>query len=535
MTVMKLLIVEDEERTRELLRRFVAWEEIGIREVETARNGQDALRLTKQWQPDIVLCDVRMPKMDGIEFATLLRESDPRCKLIFLSGFSDKEYLKSALHLKAITYLEKPVNLEEVRAAVEEAVGAHAEEIRKRQHEERLQDGFDRYLPFLRQVMVRRLTAGPIKDHVRTALLSEETFLLPPKGPYTVVAAALYWSLPEHPEDPSTVQERLLYEWNVNEKLLSRNVLCGFDNRNWLILIVPGVFGSSYRERRQDIEELFAELKAVAGPGIEIRLGVGTPADRPEDIPHSYVSAYQAGSLQFYMDGSKPLYVDSLGGNKPLQTDWEQIRNLRDALRKGEIALAERIIREFAKQARAHADLNIVRMKDAFFQLLLAILEVSIEQGLTGPSEDDERGYIWKEIDRIPCMDRLENYMLAFLQPFADNRTPRDGTSGKIREIVRYIYANYHEKGFSIQDISSRVNLSETYLCSYFKKQQGRTLKEFITETRIEKAKEILREHEIKLFEVAVRTGFSDPNYFTTVFKRFTGMTPTEFRERMAR
>lgn len=119
---MRLLIVEDEERTREMLCKHIAWGELGINELETARNGMIALERFQSFRPDIVLCDIRMPKMDGIEFAQQLRKIDVSCKLLFLSGFSDKEYLMSAIRLNALDFIEKPINLDKVREAVREAV-----------------------------------------------------------------------------------------------------------------------------------------------------------------------------------------------------------------------------------------------------------------------------------------------------------------------------------------------------------------------------------------------------------------------------
>ncbi|MFC3800057.1 response regulator [Cohnella sp. GCM10012308] len=89
---MKLLIIDDEARTRELLRKHIPWEEIGITEVRTAHNGLVSLDITSDWRPDVILCDVRMPKLNGIGFATQYRKIDPKCPVIFLSGYSDKEF-----------------------------------------------------------------------------------------------------------------------------------------------------------------------------------------------------------------------------------------------------------------------------------------------------------------------------------------------------------------------------------------------------------------------------------------------------------
>ncbi len=533
---MKLLIVDDEERTRELLKKYVAWDELYINEVQTARNGQVALELATEWVPDIILCDVRMPKMNGIEFARLYRDIDANCKIIFLSGFSDKEYLKSAIQLKALNYIEKPLNLEEVREAVQLAVQLKLDERRKQSNDLRLQAGIDRSLPFLRQEMARKLILDPTSGHVRPALENEATFLLPRNGPYTVAAAPLYWDAVQLPEDPTSIQEGILYSLNTHARMAKHRLICGFDSRNWLILVLPGAFGSTYRENREIIEELYVDLRKLVGEFIDLRLGVGEPVATLEEIPYSYRTAVNMSIMQFYGDGSKPLFHgENSAANTSMETDWDEIRSIRSFLRKGSIEEAKQAVHRLTERARQHCDLDIVRLKDNFFQYLLVILEVAVQQGITEQSEDAERRYIWKEVDRIPSLDRLEKYVLSFLQLFSESSAKEEPGSGKVREIVRYIHAHFQEKGFTIQAIANHVNLSETYLCSYFKKQRGETVKEFITLTRTEKAKELLRDKNMKLFEVAVRVGFNDANYFTTFFKRQEGCTPSEYRERMSR
>ncbi|WP_138752120.1 helix-turn-helix domain-containing protein [Paenibacillus sinopodophylli] len=531
---MKLLIVDDEERTRELLKNYIPWAELGIDQVFTARNGIMALELGREVRPDIVLCDVRMPKMNGIEFAQQYQTIDQTSIFIFLSGFSDKEYLKAAIHLKALNYIEKPVNLDEVKSVVSTAIQLKREERKKQSEDEQLKAGFDHGLPYLRQEMVRKLIAFPTSVHVRPALQSRETFLLPSEGPYTVLSALLYWSPIYLPEDPVIVQEQLLFKLNMQPQLDKYRALFGFDSNHFLIIVLAGAYRSSFRDNREVIDSLYADLKAIAGQNIEVRLGIGTVVQDIDEIPISYHAARQAGFMQFYVEGLKPIFANEVStAHSPLETNWEDVRLTRDELRKGNLDAVKQSIDQLTERARQHMDMDIVRVKDTFFQLLLAILEVAVQQGLKELTHDAERRYIWKEIDRISNLNHLRRYLLSFLQLFYEAKSghAEQGLS-KMREIIRYIHSHFHENGFNIQQIADHVNLSETYLCSYFKKQRGETIKEFITHTRVEKAKELLLDREVKLYEVAIALGFTDANYFSTFFKRYAGVSPSEYRER---
>ncbi|MNZ91098.1 Arabinose operon regulatory protein [compost metagenome] len=172
-----------------------------------------------------------------------------------------------------------------------------------------------------------------------------------------------------------------------------------------------------------------------------------------------------------------------------------------------------------------------MRVKDVYFQFLLILHEVAQQQGLTDSEEDGESRYIWKEIDRIPDLNRLHKYVLSFLAIF--EKEEGAAGAGKMREIIRFIHTHFHEKGFGIQMIADHVNLSETYLCSFFKKQSSQTIKQYITSVRLEKAKELLANHELKLYHIAQSVGIADANYFTTFFKKYVGCTPSEYRERL--
>ncbi len=120
--MVKLLIIDDEKQVCETLRQFIDWESLGVGSVETAKNGLVALEYIDTFVPEIVLCDLKMPKMDGLTFAGYLREKLPECRLIFVSGYGDKDNLKSAIKLQAIRFVEKPIDMVELESAIKQAV-----------------------------------------------------------------------------------------------------------------------------------------------------------------------------------------------------------------------------------------------------------------------------------------------------------------------------------------------------------------------------------------------------------------------------
>ena len=132
---MKVLLVEDEVLTREGLLMSIPWEELGIREIFTAEDGEEGLKTAGVHEPDIVMTDVRMPRMDGITMAFEIRKKNKKCRFIFISGYCDKDYLKSAIHLSAVNYIEKPIEIEEVVAALKQAMKQITEQRRQEEIE----------------------------------------------------------------------------------------------------------------------------------------------------------------------------------------------------------------------------------------------------------------------------------------------------------------------------------------------------------------------------------------------------------------
>lgn len=139
---MKVLLVEDEILTREGLMMSIPWNEIGIEEIFTAEDGEEGVKAAEEVKPDIVMTDVRMPRMDGITMAFEIRKTNKKCRFIFISGYCDKEYLKSAIQLSAVNYIEKPVEIEEVITALKQAMVQIVEQKRQEELEEEYKKQF---------------------------------------------------------------------------------------------------------------------------------------------------------------------------------------------------------------------------------------------------------------------------------------------------------------------------------------------------------------------------------------------------------
>lgn len=528
--MLKLIIVDDEKTTRESLQEFVRWDTFGIGIVETAKNGLAALELAEKSRPDILLTDVRMPKMDGIQLASRVRELYPDCKIIFISGYSDKDYLKSAIHLKAVSYIEKPVNLEEVEAVIAQAVAACMDDERKRRDTERLESSLTRSRPLIRQ----EIALGLIEEGAgRTKLLNgfDDPFLeIPEAGLFGTACIRLNWKPGADDKLKSSVRHDILDLLGDNALFDPAGVITGVTADGSIAVILSGSSAEDCKPGGLP-DVILKKLEGLSADGFTASIGIGSSVKTMSGLPGSYKEAVAASGRQFYY-GAGRIYYYGRNGKPQFKPDKNLFDNFKGSLKKDDRESASALVRRLTESVRLSADENIDHIKNIYFNLLLLIFETAREKGLIDPAEENEKSYIWQEIDEIKTLSELSDYIGSNIAAVFNRFDSADNSNRKTYEIMKYIRENYHNRELSIQMIANNAYLSQTYLCSFFKKSTGRTLNEYITEVRIEKAKEFLRDRRIKLYEVTVRIGFTDSNYFSTLFKKYAGCTPSEYREK---
>jgi len=528
--MLKLLIVDDEKTTRESLKEYVNWDSYGIDYVETAQDGQSALEAAKKVKPDILLTDVRMPKMDGIELATKIRELYHDCMIIFVSGYSDKEYLKSAIHLKAVSYIEKPIDLDDVKSVVKQAVSSFMAEDDRRKDTEQLKDSINRSRPIIRQEITLGLIKGSVDGNIQPKKYDDPFLNLPETGSFITLCIKLNWE--QDVDDKVKIKVRYeILESFCNQQLYDASaVIAGITPDDNIALIVSGPAAENLKT--SGLPEAILEYLRSKSEGLfSITIGTGTNVKTLSALAHSYSQALVSLRRLFYT-GSNKIYYHSTNSKGKFNTDRNLFSDFKYFLRKDDKDGALNQVNKLTNSVRLAADKDIDHIKNIYFNLLLLIFEAARDRNLIDPAIENEKSYIWQEIDKIQSLPELSDYICSSISGLFSRFESTDGINRKIYETIRYIRENYCNKELSIQTIADNTYLSQTYLCSFFKKSTGKTLNEFITEVRIEKAKELLCDNRIKLYEITTSIGFTDSNYFSTLFKKYTGCSPSEYREK---
>ncbi|MBW5447203.1 response regulator [Cohnella sp. CFH 77786] len=535
--MIKLLVVDDEKMTREGLLHHIPWRELGIDMVRSAEDGLQAIRTCDTYKPDIVLTDVKMPVMDGIEFAGKLRDSLPDCVILFLSSYADKTYLKSAIQLHALDYIEKPVDLEELKAHLRRAVAVCLERRDRRSRENRLEQVVSESRTLWKEKIALQWIGGP-EDAAEARRDMERAGIDIPSGARFVTAVM---KLCEPDADLQSLQAR------KNEALATIETtfgsfglacVCGFKDTQHLI-----VHAYSPAGKHPDPDKLVGpaglvrdRLGSMLGRPVRAFTGIGVRVQGAERILDSYRAAVVAVQRQFFAGYNRILVYRELGESdfRPLTMDESTIAAFASLLAEGRMDDAAHFVRRLVERLRGSQDVLVGNAKNFFFQLLLALFRAADQQNVPLNEERRDDDFLWNVIFRFHILDELETYALDKLALFSEQLKLKENEGSIAYHIRKIVLKHLQDSELSIKTIADALYLTPNYLSLQFKKETGLTINQFLTESRIERAQELLKDRRYKLYEVASLVGFQDANYFAKTFKKVTGMTPSEYKEKFS-
>lgn len=500
---MKILIADDEDYTREGLIDSIDWEKYEIDEIMQAVNGAEAARIAKWFLPDIVLTDVRMPKMDGIEFATRLLAWNPDCRIIFMSGYMEIEYLKSAIRLAAIDYIEKPIDLEIMCRALQKAV----DEIRKK-HASTTATQTSRELQ--QQRLFNLLVSKEADEKTLRKLAGETGF------PVHANYVCLILQLPGRNADWGGAMEK------VNEvvRAIDFRAVGNFQREKHQYEFVL-----SYSDKEQyRLSSLYQRILATV-PGS--RLGVGVEAENYKNVYNSYRTACAAINCAFYQEKERLFGIDEgilqKGFIEPgiygefLQILSEQPEKLTEWF--------EGLFKQLYSRK--------YYQKEQVYTLLISFLTAIYKKY---PELYEVESGIWMEeqiqtfVKEMEFLREIEAFLNGLLKQLEIKREEQMGYGRVIRGVMEYVAEHYGEENLSVVQIAEHLHFSPAYLNVLFKQEMKITLKQYLSNYRLERAKKLLELNYDKITEIAERCGYANANYFAKVFREATGMSPAEYR-----
>lgn len=530
---MKVFLVEDEFIIREGIKNNIDWESNGYTFCGEAGDGELALPLISKEQPDIVITDIKMPFMDGLELSRLIKEKYPKIEIIILSGYDEFEYAKQGIRIGVAQYLLKPISgvdllkaVNEVRDRLQDKQKERAlyERYRRETEENRLNDKIEFFNDLVNgnDSLSEMMTRAKALDIDITAVW------------YNVVlfkARSMNHEIEEYSGSVEKVYEKL-------DSIIEGRKILSFDR---------GLEGKALIYMADTLEELEKEENEVMS-GLEDYMstysqimyfgGVGSPVNRLREISASFDSAARAFAHRYLVEKNRIIscedikslakaadYNFSLSSVDPKQIDNGKIVSF---LKTGDAQETKYFIEEYFNELGNAAKSQIFRQ----YIVMNIYFAVSEFMNSIGADKDQVDEISTVENQTTNLTDTITYLTKLMMKAISLRDLKASDKAGSLVDTVKEIVKdNYSDSELSLGMIASKVNFSPNHLSMLFSHETGQTLIKYLTDYRLNKAKELLKCTNLKSSEISEKVGYLDPHYFSYLFKKTYGVTPTMYRE----
>lgn len=550
----KLLLVDDEEDVREGLLQEMNWEQCGFQVVGIAENGREAMECMERLRPDVVVTDIQMPFMNGLQLAEWIRVTEPTTKIVILTGYDEFDYAQKAIRLSIDEYILKPFSAQELMAVLDKVRTKMDEEAAHRDNVQELQEHMRRSLPILREVFLRSLLTEPMT--AREIAEKIDAYDVPLSGQqFRIAVISLEAESAEQAAArvPSEHSLKRYAAYNVADELLARDDLGIALIHNDEIVIIG--MDTSMRLAEQPFhakfmgscEEIRQSILRYVKVGVTI--GIGVQVTQLSELSRSYQDARHALDYRMVLGTERLIYIDDVEARPPAQLRFEELqeRALLRCLKVGtEVELKDTMNELFSSMSDSQeSQLNISDVHIYLMEMLLTVMKVARDTGvdleaaaqqwnLSAPRESNRTAgsNLFDEVRQLRHAGEAQRWMTDLCAHLMRHIVKDRQTSYQrlVEDAKAYVQLHYADSEMSINKVCAQLHISAGYFSGIFKKETKMTFVHYLLHLRMEQAKELLRTTDYKTFEIAERVGYMDANYFSYSFKKHMGQSPKEYR-----
>ena len=537
----KLMIVDDDYWTREYLKKHIPWDRYKISQVCEAESGEEALLKMSQSAADILIADIKMPNMDGIELAEAAIKKNKDIKIILLSGLKDFEYARKAISLGVVEYIVKPVQedaLEDVVlrvvAKLDEASHARTAEISKSRVAAQA-------APLLKEkLLMKLLTAGMDTEEIESDLQR-----LAPDLKMTEQSIVIAWEIDHYRnmvnklgmEKTAALKKNLR---NTAQETMpdfsGKNVLDGEDSRFIVILSHECCKGeTTLTDAALSYCRQLSRQIAEAFDGATVSCGIGGISSGINHLCSSYQQACRTLLNKFFLGNGRVMAFHPDDRPPAAMEDYAKKYGgaLIDAVSFCDREGLENLLIRLKSDLVSHKGIDHNYIRHSLLILIEKLAEAFQAGRITGSEEICDIYVIGMEVNQCETLDEILEVLRGFLTDMLRcmESQKRNNTQKLADEVAGYI-RRYYNQDLYVDEIARMFNVHPSYLSRTFKKERGENLLQFIMKVKIEKSKQLLCNPGLKITEIASFIGYENERTFTRVFKKLEGMTPTDYREK---
>ena len=533
MELYNVLLVDDEADVLQAMKKKIDWEALGFCLAGTAENGQEALEMAEQLHIDVVMTDIKMPYMDGLTLCKNLKQSYRNMKVIIYSGFDDFEFAREAVHLEAEEYLLKPISAGDMEAAFSKVRKKLDQEYDEYRNLNRLSEYYRKSLPAMREQLVMGILEGRIAGERARAMM--ETYEICLDSPFYVVAA-LYMDVNPREEQPQPAQLFTLSLKDMVQDYLKNRT------RFFSTAFLDQVIVIFMLDEREEIDQVLYHLDQICKMGFRVlkssvTAAVGQICANTDALHTSYEEAVNAMEYRSILGSGQVLYINDIEpcSEENILVTEHEFQNLVHAVKLGNRDETNAAIAQIMDSIRKEP-ISPGQYQLLFMELLSELMKIGRAYKLHPNQIFGEHAGSWQELYRMVTVDELEGWLQEVCTNLrhALRHERRDSAARLTEQAKAYIEEHYKESDLSADSLCRCLNVSAAYFSTIFKREVGMSFVAYLTKIRLEHALELLRTTEDKTYIIASRVGYMEPNYFSYVFKKQYGISPSKYRAEMS-
>ncbi|MGO4547113.1 response regulator [Paenibacillus sp. 2TAB23] len=528
----KVLLVDDEAHITRNLEKVIPWEMLGLTVGGTAKNGMEALELMEQHSFDLLLCDIRMPVMDGLELVRHIRDKAMPCDIIMLSGYQDFAYTRTAIQFGVNDYVLKPIPYDELTGVIARVMSSQRNKLKQLQEEKQK-------LGRMIDLASEKILYDIIMDYTDVTadnwlLTGDEQQLKQQQFVLIVLDLDVSSESTKDWRDWSD-KERKLWNFavcNVLRERLQQNGLhyavIQIRDGEWCVLI------ETDKEAAFDLSEIkgWAEMLMSAIKNhvkLSLFAGIFREFAAVADLSQAYKLVQQGMQLTPEHDSIAVYPSEQQKSSQADQAFWDTAEKMIGAVKRGDSIGVDNELQGITTLLQRMNEPSLNRVKPLLHFFVLHLMREMKEMGIFSREQED---MLWRRLDRRFGIKDLLSVIRQVTNAVSEKSTDKKKQSERsMSEAKSFLDRNLY-RDLSVEETATHVGLSTSYFSLLFKQTFGETFIEYVTRQRMERAKAMLGETAKSIAQIAKEVGYAERRYFTKVFMKYTGENPTDYRSR---
>lgn len=524
--MLNILIIDDEKLVRAMVRQCVDWGKIGLCVAGEASSARMGIDMIKEMDIDIVIMDIKMPGMNGLECSQLILEKHPRMKIIILSGHDDFEYASKGIHIGIFDYLLKPVNADELQNA---AVKAREKILEEKKHKEEL-EGYkkelEKHSSYIKERQLNNLVYSSTPDKCIESL---DYFGVQIKNDVFQVALVQTKMQEDFPEEKKILL-RMHLKKLVEDFFYDMPGIYITDNGTAGVLIINNADKNAIYNTGEQLHQYLSNNMEA-----DTYIAVGNAYQELEGLQESYREAKDAQKGRFLTSEDVNYYRDIYpyyDTNISIRNEEMSIHELSNAIRMGDEYSAvnelQMILDRFLKMGGKREQAIILAM-EILTEIMKALAQLHIMNYPEMLDDSTMIGGVFLKDTFEEIGDYLREVIVKASAMIKTEVTGKE--KSLVQQVQDYINEHYSNEDISLNKLAQHYYVNASYLSRVFKEKTNSTFTKYIFEVRMKEAQKLVRHTDLKAYEIAEQVGIIDPHYFSSCFKKYTGMSVAEYKK----